>query len=231
MLRTLQAVFALAATIALVGCASPKYNYSPVIKQISEPPVGTVAKAQVGDTLVRQGNLIEQEVLQVTGQHSLGLLGVYTITAGVYEKTGEDSESNFYATSSNLPGAGQLERSALADPTKAVQAYKNARKLCGISVFNGVVCTSDAVYRFDKMPIAGLNSFQQALIYSGKVGSRIRLGYREFSGNTARPAFNNEAEYDLAESKVIGYKGARIEVLEATNEFIQFRLISNFNTN
>ncbi len=227
---TNRASVGLSVVALLVGCASPKYNYMPSSEPISEPPVGTIATAQVGDVLIRQGTLAEQEVMHVTGDHSLGLLGSYTITNGVYAKTGEDAESNYYATNSTMTGAGRLDRSALADPTKAVQAYKASRKLCGISVFNASACTTSAEYRFDKVPVASANSFQQSLIYSGKVGNRVRIGYREFSGNLARPAFNNEAEYDLSESKVIGYKGARLEVLEATNELIRFKLLANFNT-
>lgn len=227
---TIRTSLALALATLLVGCASPKFNYLPSTQQISEPAVGAVVTAKVGDILVRQGTLTEQEVLHVSGEHSLGLLGAYTITAGVFAKTGEDAESNYYATSSSLAGAGRLERSAFADPTKAVQAYKMTRKLCGISASNGAVCTTNADYRLDKVPVASANAFQQSLIYSGKVGSRVKIGYREFTGNMARPAFNNEAEYDLSESRVIGYKGARLEILEATNEVLRFKLLANFNT-
>jgi len=42
-------------------------------------------------------------------------------------------------------------------------------------------------------------------------------------------AFNNDVDYDLNESKVIGYKGARIEIIEATNELIKYRVLKNFN--
>lgn len=164
---TIRTSLALALVTLLVGCASPKFNYLPSTQQISEPAVGTVVTAQVGDILVRQGTLAEQEVLHVSGEHSLGLLGAYTITAGVFVKTGEDAESNYYATSSSLAGAGRLERSALADPTKAVQAYKATRKLCGISVFNGVVCTTNADYRFDKLPVASAKEGLQNPVHSG----------------------------------------------------------------
>ena len=36
-------------------------------------------------------------------------------------------------------------------------------------------------------------------------------------------------EYDLKDSTTIGYKGALIEVLEATNQSIRYRVIRNFN--
>ena len=73
------------------------------------------------------------------------------------------------------------------------------------------------------------DSFQQTLIYSGKLGNKIKIGYREFSNNQARPAFNNDVEYDLSESAVIGYKGARLEIVGATNETIKYRVIQNCN--
>lgn len=80
------------------------------------------------------------------------------------------------------------------------------------------------------MPSLHRDSFQQTLLYSGKVGNKINIGYREFSNSLARPAFNNNVEYDLSESKTIAYKGAQLEILEATNQHIKFRLIKNFNS-
>lgn len=79
-----------------------------------------------------------------------------------------------------------------------------------------------------KLPTLAHNSFQQTLIYSGRIGDRITLGYREFSNNMARPAFNNDVEYDLNESKIVGYKGARVEVIKATNQEIKYKVLSNF---
>ena len=118
--------------------------------------------------------------------------------------------------------------SALADPPSAVQVIKNSQKLCGVSAFNMHYCKDDAAFERTERNTLGSNSFQQALIYSGRVGSTLKIGYREFSNSMARPAFNNEVEYDLSKSNIIAYKGARLEVIDATNEFISFRLISNF---
>ena len=71
-------------------------------------------------------------------------------------------------------------------------------------------------------------SFQQTLIYSGRVGNKINIGYREFSNNAARLAYNNDVEYDLSLSKKIGYKGSLIEVIQADNTSITYKLIRNF---
>lgn len=72
------------------------------------------------------------------------------------------------------------------------------------------------------------NSFQQSLIYSGRIGDKINIGYREFANSQARPAFNNDVEYDFNSSNIIGYKGAEIEIIEATNQFIKYKVIRNF---
>ena len=81
-----------------------------------------------------------------------------------------------------------------------------------------------------KFQIFKIELIQRTLIYSGKSGSKINVGYREFSGNMARPAFSNNVEYDLSESNQIGYKGALLEIIEATNRFITYKVLSNFNS-
>jgi hypothetical protein len=52
--------------------------------------------------------------------------------------------------------------------------------------------------------------------------------YREYARDTARPAFSQEVEYDLSEGNVIGFKGARVEVLEATNFFTRYKVLVHF---
>ena len=104
-----------------------------------------------------------------------------------------------------------------------------SRKAGAIQVFNVASCGNESQFELTKKPLLTKDSFQQTLIYSGKVGNKINISYREFSGNIARPAFNNDVEYDLSESSIIGYKGAKIEVLEATNQHIKYRVLRNFN--
>jgi hypothetical protein len=212
----------------LTGCVSPKYNYHPPIMRISEPPLNDIVTAYVGDNMVRQGRYREHDAIHVQQNVRVGVLGGYTVTAGVYLKVGEDDQSEFY-----LPGGGEdsghVIADALADPFQVIRVDKRSGRLCCVSTFNMEESTSEAQFERKKQPVTSEDSFQQTLIYSGKVGDKINVGYREFSGNLARPAFNNEVEYDLSESKLIGYKGARIEVLEATNQYIKYKVIENFN--
>ena len=71
-------------------------------------------------------------------------------------------------------------------------------------------------------------AFEQQLIYNGRVGDSLRFVYREFSNDMARSAFTQEAQYDLNESNIIGFKDVRIEVIEATNSSITYKVLNHF---
>ena len=208
------------------GCVVPKYNYFPVRTEISEPPLGIVHVAQVGDNMLRQGRYMEHDALYLLSDVSFGW--AYTARQGYYLKKGEGEDSEFFLPS-NEPEGGQIVKAAFADNWQSMEAYKQEQRLCVVTVFNVHTCQSNTLFERRKRPVLQSDSFQQTLIYSGKVGNKINVGYREFSNNLARPAFNNSVEYDLTDSKIIGYRGARIEVIEATNEFIRYKVIQNFN--
>jgi hypothetical protein len=124
---------------------------------------------------------------------------------------------------------GHVVKSAMSDPWECVQFSKLGDRIGVVTVFHmSVDAKADGVKRTKHLLISD-NSFQQTLIYSGKVGNKIRIGYREFSNNLARPPFNNDVDYDLDQSKIIGYKGARIEIIEATNELVRYKVLQNFN--
>lgn len=214
--------------VLLFGCAMPKYNYYPDTMEISEPPLNTVVTVYIGDNMLRQGKYSEHDAIYIRQNTKVGTIGSYTFTRGYYLKKGEDTKSEFYFPAGG-PDSGQVIKSALADPFQVIRLDKNSGKLCGVSVLNLEGCTSKANYEKKKYPVASSDSFQQTLIYSGKLGNKINIGYREFSNDFARPAFNNDVEYDLSESTIIGYKGARIDIIDATNEYIKYKVIQNFN--
>ena len=215
-------------SLLLSGCVVPKYNYYPETTRISEPPLNTVVTAYVGDNMLRQGQYTEHDAIYLRRDVKMGILGEVTATRGYYLKTGEDSKSEFYRPPGG-PDSGQVLVHPVADPVEAIRVAKQGKKLCCVTILHAEDCTTKADYERKKYAVRSDDSFQQTLIYSGTVGDKINVGYREFSSSVARPAFNNEVEYDLSESKIIGYKGAQIEVIEATNEYIKYRVIQNFN--
>jgi hypothetical protein len=212
----------------MVGCVAPVYNYRAEATEVSEPPLNVVSTAQVGDEMLKQGKFFEADAIVLEHDLKIGAGSPYTLSAGYYLKAGENQTTEFYQPAPGA-GGGHVTKRALVDPWQAIQLSKSNDKIYIVTVFDLHVGSKPDGVRHTKRLSLSDDSFEQTLIYSGKVGDKIKIGYREFSNSQARPAFNNDVDYDLSESKVIGYKGARIEVVEATNQYIRYRVIQNFN--
>lgn len=52
--------------------------------------------------------------------------------------------------------------------------------------------------------------------------------YREYKDDMARPAFTQNLVYDLGESNRIMFRSVEIDVVEAKNSEIKYRLLSGF---
>ena len=217
-------------TIILTGCTTPARNYVPQTKEISIPPLNTVTTTYVGEDMVRQGIDASIDAIHFNQATVIGSIGVYTIPAGDYIKIGEDSNAEFFSNVERTSGAVVPNRFMVNDPTQSIQLKKNG-ELCIVTIYGGTKCDTGKLYTKVKFQTELQSVFQQTLIYNGKVGNKINIGYREYQGGMARAAFSNEVEYDLAESNTIRYKGAVLNVIDANNQSIKFKLTRNFNTN
>ena len=117
---------------------------------------------------------------------------------------------------------------------------------CPGEVFNAYICYNKEDDRFSRekskkknpmykdlvrivrKQVSSSTNFVQELIYNGRVDNNIKFIYREFSEDMMRPAFNQTVQYDFNESKLISFKGLTLEIIEANNLLIKYRLISNF---
>lgn len=206
--------------LATSGCVSVKYNGSNgKATPIDRPEIGKVVVASIGDPLLEKGMVVEENVLDV--YEKMGGFS-YTIPALRYLQIGFDEKNDFYS-------AQGVIRNPLADPFQALSVSKaNNKELCVVTSFGQPVCYQGNFKKATKISQEG-TSFQQTLLYSGRVGDKLKISYREFSNNSARPAFNNDVEYDFSTSKTIAYKGAMLEVISADNTSITYKVIRNFN--
>lgn len=231
-------ILPLALLVLATGCAIPKYNYQPAAIDISEPSIDSVTTAYVGDSLLHQENYMEYDAIYVPFDVEIGV-GIphapyaFLVRKGFYLKEGEDEDVALYVPSKTEDGGEIIDVVPLhrfLDPPKGVLAYETKYELCVVKEFLQIKtwCKSGATYSETKKSLTGTDSFQQTLIYSGKLGSKIDIGYREVSNDLTRSVFNKRLEHDLTESTIIDYRGARIEVIEATDEFIKYRVMRNF---
>ena len=229
-------IFGLSSLTLLLGCASVPLNYAPVVEQISRPSINETTTATLGDLMLEQGTATLTEGVYVPEENNIK---GFILSPGFYPKTGEEKGRVFTSFEMQRSGNGlghvSLQGGLIGQTflPRSIRFDREKQQTCAIAPnvygMNQPVCDTEYPYQFTQRPLISSNNFQQTLIYSGRVGDRIRISYREFSGNMARSAFTNEAEYDLNESKIIAYKGARIEVIDADNEKIRYRVLSNFN--
>ncbi|WP_312971082.1 hypothetical protein [Acinetobacter gerneri] len=207
--------------VALSGCTTPKHNYQPISQNISKPPINSINVANIGDKMLTQGTYTEREALHIKERKSA--FGGVFVNKGYFLKTGEDAKGSYYQARNDIPDGGSIN-----SPNIGLVLLDNG-EICILTAFSTKDCKLKLNGEKTKVSVASDNSFQQTLIYNGKVGNKINIGYREFSSSLARPAFNNDVEYDLSESKTIGYKGALLEVIEANNQSIKYKVLKNFN--
>lgn len=221
-------LLAVLGALSVSACVSPQYNYVAPSEQFSRPPLDQIVTVSVGEEMLSQGNMAYQEGIRIDQRTSVS---GYTLHGGFYPQVGQDQETTFHRfVYGNAPAEiGTLSKNVLVDPPQTIQAALDGSQICVVTAFNLRTCRERSFERVERV-VANVNSFQQTLLYSGRVGDKVNISYREFSGNYARPAFSNDVEYDLSSSTEIAYRGARIEVIEATNSSITYRVLSNFNT-
>jgi hypothetical protein len=112
-------------------------------------------------------------------------------------------------------------------PNASIKLNKSNGDICVLVSGNPEICGNAKIKR-NKEDIYSDGSFRKTLIYNGRVGNNLKVGYREFINNMARQAFSNEVIYDLSDSNIIGYAGVRIEVIDASNTEIKYKVIKNF---
>ncbi|HEV7815747.1 MAG TPA: hypothetical protein VGP06_11695 [Janthinobacterium sp.] len=203
-----KSVLCFAAMAVLTACASKRQG------SVTFPEVGVVTTKGLGESLILRGSGVVRPVLVTLKDQAIGATD---LPKGRYVSNSENSEWIRFASVEKNDTSGKTAKAI-------IYLNKKDRTICA-----GKESCVTLEYTLDSVisnPSA--KEFQQTLLYSGKVGNRVTLSYREFFGKQAMPAFTNSVDYDLSESQILGYKGARIEVIQATNAEITYKLLSGF---
>ena len=197
--------------LLLFGCATPatQFPISPTHKEIDTFKPGVIQKKMIGEIMLEKTSMI--------------------LTPGFIALS--DWEPPFVRKDSIWKCNSKLENGdfvCLEEGRIWTLVIKPSGDLAGaLSVglnYGSFVTFSrkapPGLFRPTDMPLKG--SFRQELVYNGKSRDTIKITYREFKDDMARPAFYQDLNYDLSESKIIGFRDIRIEVIEATNTDIKF---------
>jgi hypothetical protein len=233
-----------AVLFSLAGCAAPiTVTQTTRSEVIDFPEIGIEVTRGIGDRLVAKGVRVTGPAIlaidyvkfgKAVGEGSI-MTCAFTVAPGTYFKRG-----NYKMQSGNADCFGAASaQTTLADGSTNFN--------CPGQLFVGDICVDDddryffalgparhyLEQDFEKVSVTTgvVNSptnFVQELLYNGRVGDNLRFVYREFSNDIIRPAFTQEVQYDYGASQVVGFKQLRLEVVEATNTALTYKLLQNF---
>lgn len=217
----------------ITGCA----NIHPVVMEKDRVEINSVA-AILGKTLTR--NLGDPMVVEEK------VVFIYTLVATRdFQPPAQFGAPPYPEIKAGLilTPYGRLDNGDILYTNKTLRLEKNRLQYC-IAVntrneaYGDAACAAGLVRKWDadtadlleSRRVYRTGSFKRELVYNGRSRDTIKLIYREFDHNMIRPAFTQELDYDLSASKEIGFKGMRLEILDANNSFIKFIVLSPMST-
>ncbi|QBQ49649.1 hypothetical protein [Brevundimonas naejangsanensis] len=212
------------------GCASTQTIPSQ-IEQIDQPALGAVAAIEVGEAAVATGRGRSLPGLALANELSWGdgvLRKRFTVAPGRLAARQSDARHIYYFS----------DRMTARDPLFGTAPYASGglcRAKDGSGPVRGFITPGQCVLTWNATPQvrdirieeADEGARRRELIYHGRADGKVRFLYRETMGDSAPQT--QSLDYDLAHSAVIGFRGARLEVLEADNTRLRYRLLAPFD--
>lgn len=210
-------------TVLLVGCAQQVPAPAPVdqtvkeqqtpaqkiVRFVTRPAIGEKAQKEIGDTIINEALEESVDAIVLTEPVSFPHLNPpRQFAAGTkFLHNADTRTTRIYCKAHCLEEKNGVV-SAFGEPSVVIDPSKFTVQSAVISV------------RQDEL--------QKKLVYTGRSGKTIFLSYREFINDMARPAFTQDLTFDIASDRIVGFRGARIEVMNATNTSIEYRVLTGF---
>ena len=209
---------------ALVGCTTQSTPPLGSFEVVSVPETGEIHSAELGNTLLRKLERTSIPSIRILEDYlgsSNGLVRALVKEGLCIPKGSKPNGAKLFAPQEAYLVGGPLHGNRVeVNPLELMNG-----KLCWGT---GPDCIPNSAWKQEAWIDYSRPYFEQELIYNGRVENNLRFIYREFAGDMARDAFTQEIQYDLDASPVIGFKGARIEVVSASNTNLTYKVIANF---
>lgn len=210
--------------VTLTSCL-PTYNIPTYqVKDFNNVELNVEKKAEIGEKLIEKGTKVINDAILIESIPQSKAYNNLTVKTGdvlpmvlVYKG---------YKLYSNNPDTVHLDN-GVAVSIKYGYAYPYT--FSNIGTFQIIMAKEKIKYTETSSEKNCEKCFKQQFIFNGKVNNSLKFTYREFVNDMARPAFNQDLQYDLSESNIIGFRGLRIEVLKANNISIEYKVLSSFS--
>ena len=206
--------------LLLTGCASgPRIPF----EDVSLPPLNQQSSAHLGERLLMQAQGFYTDIVHVDN-----LVGKFAhISAGDYCRY-PDSDKYFSFDQQAIRYINFVGGTRSWGNTLTYKAKTN--EVCLNDIWSGCFDTSYGRITHEKDALcADPNAYQQLIEYNGKAGNILNFTYREFWGNRMRQPFTTNFTMDESDGDTVSYKGATLKVIHATNQQIDYVILSNFN--
>lgn len=212
--------------LILSGCAS-QLPVPRNIVNIIEPQLNNIQTQELGNTLVQFYTATTMPSIEITQKWSTRR-GIFDMPPQILAPIGKGEVISKYSITNFPPNASVLFRNVCFDSNDNsffnVSGLDNCDHLIKSMSNSGPINVRPADYIDVSQPF-----FRQELIYNGRVNNNLKFMYREISGDYMRAPFTQEIQYDLSEGTIIGFKGARLEVIESSNRSITYKLLKMFD--
>lgn len=204
-------IVALCAALSLAACGPLVIKPESARKLIQEdsPVVGVVTHVDLGERM-----MIQKDYEAVAGV----MLPVTRISASGFP---HDLVGFFEISANGYYCGTTISRTIGSDGRTMRVCYTE-------SEFKGHVPT----FKVTEIIVPRVGNIQRIIEYTGRADSRLTFAYREYNetkdGVFIRPAYSQDFTFDLAQGSEIGVKGARVNVIEASNTGITYQVLKHF---
>jgi hypothetical protein len=221
------------AIVFVSGCATQQTLETNTVleKTGRKPELNTISKINVGDSLFSQFRYWSKTGTRLSDNVSVGFaLGSVRASSGAFLVRSIANNKTAFCTEQNTyfdPLAGAIKPACFVDS-------KRDGTLTHVLVAPGLVwfekeLPNPVKYEESELLVPRQNAFRNELLFQGASNKTLRLLYREFVNDMARPAFFQDVSYDLTSVPMtVNFRSVRIEVIEAGNDGLTYRVLSGF---
>lgn len=220
----------LAATLAAIAAlAGPAAAQTPAaLAAFQTPAAGAEGVAEVGQPLVSAGKVAKIPVLELLAPAQARAMGnLVILEPGRFVLERETAAGRFYRAQGPITLRALGISMPWQDGGVLIPPGGKPPELYWRNGYGGLAkgAAPNLAYELREIESLEHGGFRRELVYSGVSRGVVTLQYREFSNELARPAFTQQLTYDLAEGDEIGFGGARLKILKATNTEVRYQVL------
>jgi hypothetical protein len=233
-------ILKLSVLILLSSCVASIKTIELKRRNYDDAPLNENISREIGDKLVMKGEEDYQEAIKITECPNFKLNGssfIYRI-GDIIPLSETKNNWNLYYNKKYVSNQGvtSTNNSYIPSEYQGIAIDKKDKNLI-VAFFYSFARGGITTKKVENLKIEPAifvdnckNCFKQEFIFNGKSANSLKFIYREYINDMARPAFNQDLQYDFNESKIIGFKGLRIEIINVTNTNIEYKILSSFTS-